>query len=411
MADEQEAAIIVKGIHKEFVLPQSKNSSLKQAAVNIVRKNKKVTNKVLDGVNFKVNKGDFLGIIGRNGSGKSTLLKLIAGVYEPTAGNIYVYGGLTPFIELGVGFNPELSGHDNVYLNGALLGFNRKEMDVMYDEIVAFAELGPFMDQKLKNYSSGMQVRLAFSIAIKAENDILLFDEVLAVGDSNFQEKCIRQFKKFKRDKKTIILVTHSMDMVDKFCNRAILIDAGKIVFDGNATDAIDKYEALNMIGAPKADIAEDKDAAPNAALIPVQDGHIKITDVEVMGASDRPVKIVGSLQDFSFRIKVDAEESAKDICCVALICESENVFPIARFDSSANHSKVNLNKGFNEITLAIKNSPFLRGKYYILVSIYDGPKKKTRYYHYNGMLDDNFFLIKGENKAGIIEVQGQWEN
>ena len=245
---KSDIAVSIKGIHKEFVLPQNKNSTLKQAVVNIIKKNHKTIYKVLDGISFNVNKGDFFGIIGRNGSGKSTLLKLIAGVYEPTAGNIYVYGGLTPFIELGVGFNPELSGRDNVYLNGALLGFTRKQMDIMYDDIVAFAELEPFMDQKLKNYSSGMQVRLAFSIAIKADNDILMFDEVLAVGDANFQEKCIKQFEKFKADGKTIILVTHAMGMVEKFCNRAALINAGKVEFVGDPLEAIKAYNKLNNI-------------------------------------------------------------------------------------------------------------------------------------------------------------------
>ena len=169
MADDREVAVAVKNIHKEFVLPQNKNTTLKQTVANIVRKNGKTTQKVLDGVSFEVHKGDFFGIVGRNGSGKSTLLKMIAGVYTPTSGSIEIKGELTPFIELGVGFNPELSGKDNIYLNGALLGFDHKQMNAMYDEIVAFAELEPFMDQKLKNYSSGMQVRLAFSIAIKAK--------------------------------------------------------------------------------------------------------------------------------------------------------------------------------------------------------------------------------------------------
>ena len=180
-------AIIVKDVRKEFILPQSKNSSIKHAFVNIVKRNKKTVQKVLVGVSFTVNKGVFFGVVGRNGSGKSTMLKILAGVYQPTSGDIQLNGKLTPFIELGVGFNPELSGRDNVFLNGALLGFTRKEMEAMYDEIVAFAELEPFMDQKLKNYSSGMQVRLAFSVAIKARNDIMIFDEVLAVGDESFQ--------------------------------------------------------------------------------------------------------------------------------------------------------------------------------------------------------------------------------
>jgi ABC-2 type transport system ATP-binding protein len=248
MPNKKEVAISVKNIHKDFVLPQSKNSTLKQTVVNIVRKNKKVTQKVLDGISFDINKGDFFGIVGRNGSGKSTLLKLIAGVYTPTAGYIEVNGGLTPFIELGVGFNPELSGRDNVYLNGALLGFNRKQMDVMYDEIVDFAELWPFMDQKLKNYSSGMQVRLAFSIAIKAKNEILVFDEVLAVGDEAFQRKCLDTFEQYKADGQTVVLVTHDMSTVKQFCNRAVLIDSGKIIEIGNPRAVADRYSNLNQV-------------------------------------------------------------------------------------------------------------------------------------------------------------------
>lgn len=246
--ENKKVAIEVKDIHKEFVLPQNKNTTLKQAVVNIVKKNHKTIYKVLDGVSFNINEGDFFGIIGRNGSGKSTLLKLMAGVYEPTSGNIYVHGGLTPFIELGVGFNAELSGRDNVYLNGALLGFTRKQMATMYDEIVEFAELEPFMDQKLKNYSSGMQVRLAFSIAIKAKNDILIFDEVLAVGDANFQKKCIDHFVKLKREKKTIVLVTHSMDTVMQFCNRVALINSGRVDFIGKPADAVKRYNEINAV-------------------------------------------------------------------------------------------------------------------------------------------------------------------
>ena len=247
MANKKEVAVEVIDIHKEFILPQHKNSSFKQTVVNIVKQNNKVTQKVLDGVSFNVNKGDFFGIVGRNGSGKSTLLKLIAGVYSPTEGEIKLHGGLTPFIELGVGFNPELSGRDNVYLNGALLGFDRKQMDTMYDEIVEFAELEPFMDQKLKNYSSGMQVRLAFSIAIKAKNDILIFDEVLAVGDEAFQRKCLDVFEQYKSEGQTVILVTHDMETVRKYCSRAVLIHDGKLIEDANPRKVADTYSALNQ--------------------------------------------------------------------------------------------------------------------------------------------------------------------
>lgn len=245
--NDDRIAVSVNDIHKEFILPQSKNTTFKQTVVNIVKKNNKVTQKVLDGISFDVYKGDFFGIVGRNGSGKSTLLKLLAGVYAPTSGEITLNGKLTPFIELGVGFNPELSGRDNVYLNGALLGFNRKAMDKMYDEIVNFAELAPFMGQKLKNYSSGMQVRLAFSIAIKAKNDILIFDEVLAVGDEAFQRKCLDVFERYKAQGQTVILVTHDMATVKRYCTRAVLIHDGKLLKEGNPIAVADEYSRLNQ--------------------------------------------------------------------------------------------------------------------------------------------------------------------
>ena len=248
MTEKKEVAISVNDLHKQFILPQSKNSTLKQGFVNIVKKNNKLTQKVLDGVDFKIEKGDFFGIVGRTGSGKSTLLKIIAGVYTPTRGSVDVNGGLTPFIELGVGFNPELSGRDNVYLNGALLGFTRGEMDVMYQEIVDFSELEPFMDQKLKNYSSGMQVRLAFSIAIKAKNEILIFDEVLAVGDEAFQRKSLDVFEEYKANKQTVVLVTHDMATVNKFCNKAVLISEGKVIESGSPRKVADMYSYLNQL-------------------------------------------------------------------------------------------------------------------------------------------------------------------
>ena len=198
---------------------------------------------VLKDVSFDIKEGEFFGIVGRNGSGKSTLLKLLAGIYTPDKGLVQVNGSLTPFIELGVGFNPELTGRENVYLNGALLGFGRKEMESMYDDIVEFAELGRFMDQKLKNYSSGMQVRLAFSIAIRARSDVLLLDEVLAVGDSVFQRKCYTYFKELKKRKQTVIFVSHDTGALYEYCDRAALIDKGELV-------AVDKIEPiLDMYG------------------------------------------------------------------------------------------------------------------------------------------------------------------
>jgi ABC-2 type transport system ATP-binding protein len=245
---DQETAIKVTNLSKDFVLPHFKVSSLKELLVHPFRKrsSSEVQN-ALDGISFEVQKGDFFGIVGRNGSGKSTLLKLLAGIYAPTAGDIQINGSLVPFIELGVGFNPELSGRDNVYLNGALLGFNREDMARMYDEIVEFAELERFMDQKLKNYSSGMQVRLAFSIAIRADSDILLLDEVLAVGDEAFQRKCFSYFAHLKKKKKTVVLVTHDMSAVQRFCTDAILLEDGGLTLSGKATVVADQYRRINL--------------------------------------------------------------------------------------------------------------------------------------------------------------------
>lgn len=246
---DKEPAIIVRDLHKSFKLPHEQHSGIKQLLINKLKGTKGYeTQHVLENISFEVKKGEFFGIVGRNGSGKSTLLKLLAGIYVPEKGIVQVNGSLTPFIELGVGFNPELTGRENVFLNGALLGFSQSEMYEMYQDIVDFAELEKFMDQKLKNFSSGMQVRLAFSIAIRAKSDILVLDEVLAVGDEAFQRKCNNYFEEIKKDKtKTIILVTHSMEVVKRYCEKAILIRDGKIVLNGSPGDAANQYTQDNF--------------------------------------------------------------------------------------------------------------------------------------------------------------------
>ena len=246
---KNDIAISVNHIAKTFKLPTESSNSIKQVFINRVKGIKGFREqKVLKDIDFQINKGDFFGIVGRNGSGKSTLLKIISGIYQPTTGNIQINGSLVSFIELGVGFNPELTGRENVYLNGAMLGFSKDEVSEMYDDIVEFAELNEFMDQKLKNYSSGMQVRLAFSCAIQAKSDILVLDEVLAVGDEAFQRKCNDFFESIKKDKsKTIILVTHDMSSVKQYCNQAMMIRNGGIVAIGSPEDVANEYSLENL--------------------------------------------------------------------------------------------------------------------------------------------------------------------
>jgi len=240
--------VVINNLTKSFKIPLEASSGIKQKLINLLkgRKGYRVFTPLKD-IDFTINEGDFFGIVGRNGSGKSTLLKTIAGIYTPNSGSVEVGGSLVPFIELGVGFNPELTGRENVFLNGALLGFSHDEMEAMYDKIVDFAELDDFMEERLKNYSSGMQVRLAFSIAIRAHADILLLDEVLAVGDEAFQKKCYAYFDKLKREKRTVILVTHDMSAVERFCNKAVFIEEGKVKMIGKPYRIAAAYSRSNI--------------------------------------------------------------------------------------------------------------------------------------------------------------------
>jgi ABC-2 type transport system ATP-binding protein len=240
-------AIKVKGVYKNFRLPHEKHTTVKSLFTNLLKRRsvsqKQIeTQHALRDISFEVKEGEFFGIVGRNGSGKSTLLKILAGIYQPNKGLVTINGRLVPFIELGVGFNGELTGRENVYLNGAMLGFTVSEIDEIYNDIVKFAELEKFMDQKLKNYSSGMQVRLAFSMAIRAQADILLVDEVLAVGDADFQRKCYQYFKELKHRKKTVVFVSHDMSAVREYCDRAVLIEDSKIVAMGAANQIATEY-------------------------------------------------------------------------------------------------------------------------------------------------------------------------
>jgi ABC-2 type transport system ATP-binding protein len=246
MSDE--VVIKVEHVSKDFILPHEKVNSIKGLFTGLAKgkaRKTKETQHALRDVSFEVKKGEFFGIVGRNGSGKSTMLKMLAGIYQPTKGKVYTNGKLVPFIELGVGFNPELTGRENVYLNGAMMGFSEKQIDAMYDDIVEFAELAKFMDQKLKNYSTGMQVRLAFSVAIKAQADILLVDEILAVGDADFQRKCFEYFRSLKKERKTVIFVTHDMNAVREYCNRAMLVNKSRVEGMGRPEDIAQKYSQL----------------------------------------------------------------------------------------------------------------------------------------------------------------------
>ncbi len=284
------AAITVNDVCKDFRLAHQQDSTLKSHFVSVLKRNNArtfETQHALKNISFEVKKGEFFGIVGRNGSGKSTLLKIIAGIYQPTKGSVDVSGRVVPFIELGVGFNGELTGRENVYLNGALLGFSEKEIQAKYNDITKFAELERFMDQKLKNYSSGMQVRLAFSVATRlAESDILIIDEVLAVGDASFQRKCFRYFKQLKKERKTVIFVTHDMNAVREYCDRAAFIEKSELVAVGAPEKISKMYERLLM---PE---QNSSGSEPNNSSRRWGDGVLKIKNAKIRKSDNQELII-----------------------------------------------------------------------------------------------------------------------
>ena len=344
---KNDTVLKVQNVSKSFRLPTEQANGVKQAFINWTKGVKGYKEqRVLKGIKLEVKKGDFFGIVGRNGSGKSTLLKIISQIYTPEKGTVEVKGKLVPFIELGVGFNPELTGRENVYMNGALLGFSKEEISEMYDDIVEFSELENFMDQKLKNYSSGMQVRLAFSVAIKAQGDILVLDEVLAVGDAAFQRKCDNFFSEVKKDKtKTVILVTHSMDSVQRYCNKAVMIEDGKIVAD-NKDDAVNRYIELNL---------ERKSSDKSGYALGLND---KLDLFSINGEN--------IIKDDDLKFNINYNYNGKEKSFMVFI-----MYDITRGGIVLNSHKIKMKKGKNKVHVNIPIDILNNGSYKVAASVY----------------------------------------
>ncbi len=276
------AAISVRGVTKRFRIPQDRSATLKYRLTHPRSTSKYHDFLALEDVSFDVPHGEFIGIIGRNGSGKSTLLKILSQIYVPTSGSVVVDGLVSPFLELGVGFNPELTARENVLLNGAVLGLNRRELNRRMEAMIHFAELEQFVNTKLKNFSSGMQVRLAFTVAIQAEAAILLMDEVLAVGDARFQAKCFEVFNRYKREGRTIVLVTHDLAAVDLYCDSAVLLEHGKVIGEGLPSEVTAKYRRM---------VADEQEAD---AIASGKAGHAAKQDSTATRWGNGDVRIIG---------------------------------------------------------------------------------------------------------------------
>jgi ABC-2 type transport system ATP-binding protein len=353
----EDIALSVKNLYKDFLLPHERKNTLKEWVLHFKRPTYDKLHALHD-INFEVKRGEFFGVVGRNGSGKSTLLKIIGGIYQPTKGSVRVNGTLTPFIELGIGFNPELTGRENVYLNGAILGLTRKEITALYDEIVGFAELEKFMDQKLKNYSSGMQVRLAFSIAIQAHNDILLIDEVLAVGDANFQRKCFGVFKDIKKSGRTVIFVTHDMGAVQEFCDRALMIEDSKVLKIGKPREVALRYEVANSRDAAMGVKQSDRPANPVVHLDNMRTRKGDNIAKMFMQQDDITVDI-----DFSVRIPTELQFN--------LILVHPDGRLVAGLNTTKEFKRYKPEKGKHRLSCTIQNSQLPKGDYRINMALY----------------------------------------
>ncbi len=314
-------AISVEGVSKRFRIPLDRSTTLKYRVTHLRSSGRYKDLYALRDVSMQIPTGSFTGIIGANGCGKSTLLKILAGIYHPTSGRVAVSGHVSPFLELGVGFNPELTARENVYLNGAVLGITRAELERRIDDIIGFAELEDFADQKLKNFSSGMQVRLAFSVAIQADAGILLMDEVLAVGDARFQERCFDVFNRYKREGRTVVLVTHDLGAVELYCDRAFLLDHGRLVAQGGSGEVCATYR--RMVGEQHdAEVAATRPEGPaeelpeEAAAARWGTGEVRITDVEFLGAGGEAHHTFPSGQPMTIRIHAHVLRHVEDIVC-----------------------------------------------------------------------------------------------
>jgi ABC-type polysaccharide/polyol phosphate transport system ATPase subunit len=308
-------AVSVKHVSKSFKLPHERYHTLKERALHPFRKKQMGVLHAVRDVSVEIAPGEFFGIVGRNGSGKSTLLKCLAGIYRIDEGELAVNGRLSPFIELGVGFNMELTARDNVIINAIMLGLTRKQARERFDEILAFAELEEFVDLKLKNYSSGMYVRLAFATAVQVDADILLIDEVLAVGDSSFQQKCFDEFTRLREAGRTILFVTHDMNAVERFCDRAMLLDRGRPVEIGEPSAVARHYNELNF-RRPAADAVEGDSPEASGRVAEIVRASFESPDGEVLVTTEQgttchvrmDVRFLDDVRDPIFAISLQNE-------------------------------------------------------------------------------------------------------
>ena len=383
----------------------------------------------LKGVSFDVAKGTTFGIVGRNGSGKSTMLKLIAGIGKPTTGGIRVDGRVSALIELGAGFHPEISGRENVYINGLMLGLSRREVGARFDEIVRFAELDEFIDAPVKTYSSGMYMRLGFAVAINVDPDVLLVDEVLAVGDEAFTHKCLDKFAELRRRGRTILLVTHSLDLVTRFCDEALWLDAGAVRAQGDPKRVIDAYlmdvarsedQELAAVSRPNSAASHPESQTNPESRIPNPDGEpsdmfkaaegrwgsreVEITGVEMIGASGQPAHLFQSGERVDIRLYVRANQRVNDFAFGIGIFNADGICCYGT-NTHIEGASANELSGEGLVILTIDSLDLVEGTYKLDVAVH---RQNGAPYDYHRLLYT--FRVKSPRKdVGIFRPPHHW--
>lgn len=355
-------AVRVNGLHKGFWMESNRMLTVKERVLN-PRSSSKRRFEVLEGIDLAIERGEFFGIVGRNGSGKSTLLKCLAGIYTPDSGEVEINGRLATFIELGVGFNPDLAAMDNVVLNATLMGLSMNDARDRFERIIEFAELQDFAGLKLRNYSSGMLVRLAFAVAINVDADVLVFDEVLAVGDLAFQNKCFDVFDAIKHSEKTVIFVTHSMDLVHRFCDRAIMIENGKITASGNTSDVALRYERANY---DKDEPMEQTDESSRS----IGDGSAKILPPRLLDATGHEIEecVQGDEIEVTFEIRIE-RELVDPIIGVTFL--DENHASVFATNTESDRLPTRTYRAGESVTFSVRfTALFERGTYFVCPAI-----------------------------------------